>query len=160
MKKKQFIIVISALSLGVYLLSFFLDSFTDNVDWHYPGWYCATFGAIGSIFAFLELALYQETIHSWQLIWLANPLYIFALISFYRGKKPVKSVVAAFLLSLLFNECHGSLMLGIGPDIERFVVEKMSGYYLWHVSILVLCIGLICLYMLDYLHLFSEEKIG
>jgi hypothetical protein len=157
MKRKHFIIVISALSLGIYVLSFFFDSFMDNVEWHYPGWYCATFGAIGSILAFLELALYQETIHSWQLIWLANPLYIYALTSFYRGKKPIKSVLAAFLFSLLFIECHGSLMLGIGPDFERFVAEKMHGYYLWHLSMLILCIGLLFLYMLDYLHYFSEE---
>ena len=65
------------------------------------------------------------------MIWLANPLYVVTLVSFVRRRPNVISIVATIILSILFYDCHGVMMPGIGPDFIRYVGDKLLGYYLW-----------------------------
>lgn len=84
------------------------------------------------------------------LIWLANPLYIFAIIMCgFNRRYAVVSVIAALLLSLYFLtiETFATSESGTGP---YYTIESLgNGYWFWISSISVLAIGSVLSYFND-----------
>jgi len=84
------------------------------------------------------------------LIWLANPLYIFAIVMCgFNRRYTIVSAIAALLLSLYFLtiETFATSELGTGP---YYTIESLgNGYWLWLSSIAVLAIGSVLSYFND-----------
>jgi uncharacterized membrane protein len=79
-------------------------------------------------------------------VWLANPVYLAALILFFRSKKLNRIfAVAALLLALSFTTFKEIL---VSEDGRIAKIQTLNmGYWLWVVSIAILATGAFCYLM-------------
>ena len=81
-----------------------------------------------------------------QIIWMANPLSLFALVHFIKNndKKAVISSFSACCLAISFS--FWNEILGAESGAMATIISLELGYYLWVSSILVLTIGIFIYY--------------
>lgn len=135
-KNKLLIIILSLLLFGASLtqnaISFDYNNeikVASSIDYFF----------MGSI-AFLGGGLLE------QIIWMANPLSLFALVHFIKNndKKVVLSSLSACCLAISFS--FWNEILGAESGAMASIISLELGYYLWLSSILVLTIGIFIYY--------------
>jgi hypothetical protein len=74
------------------------------------------------------------------IIWLANPLSLFAMIDLWKGKKSaINKCYIALVLAISF--AFWNSILGSESGSMATIISLQLGYYLWVLSIVVLTIG-------------------
>lgn len=125
------------LSIGLLIASFFYPAFyIDRKD--FDAWS----SSIG-LFFFGGYSILADGIKEW-FIWLANPLYVTAMILFMRNKRKYLSLGFSFIAVLLawsFSQLSEILTSESGATSKITSLE--TGYYLWLISIATLFIGII-----------------
>lgn len=135
-KKIKFIII--GLSLLLLLLSLFQNAVIVNyaekiridasIDYFFAGG-----------IAFIGGGLFEE------IIWLANPLSLFAIVYFWKNNdKAVSLSLLASALAISFS--FWNEILGAESGAKAKIISLELGYYLWLSSILVLTIGILINY--------------
>ena len=80
-----------------------------------------------------------------QIIWLANPLSLFAIIYLFKDNR--KTIILSLIASVLaVSFSFWSEILGAESGSMAKIVSLESGYYLWLSSIFTLTIGILIYY--------------
>nr|WP_294788192.1 hypothetical protein [uncultured Flavobacterium sp.] len=133
---KFYIIILSLLLFGASLTQ---NAITFNYNNEIKTASSFDYLFMGSI-AFLGGGLFEE------IIWLANPLSLFALIHLIKNNDK-KAVVSSFLASCLaISFSFWNEILGAESGTMAKIISLDLGYFLWLSSILVLTIGIFVYY--------------
>lgn len=127
------------LSILVYLSSFMIKTYYDSkTGFSYEGiWVFLNGMLFGRIWGYINL-FRLDLKETWPLIWEANPLYILAIIYYYRGKK--KAIIfsmAAVIIALLFLFTDR-----INSESDFQVGRIYLGFYIWLSSFVILFFSL------------------
>lgn len=133
-----------AISLIMYIASFFFYAYYDEgIKNGIYGGVCFMNGLV-FLLPVIIMDLYNLSMdYLWIIIWLANPLYWYAALYYYRHQynRGGNYILAAIGLGLSFLLVKD---VGYGNvTTNSYVIgEKLFGYYLWLASFLVLFIAL------------------
>lgn len=135
MSSKNIKIITIVLSLGIFILSLFQNAVITNFNNEVKtaaSWEYLLMGAI----SFVGGGLLEE------IIWLANPLCLLAIIFLINNKNTAIGLsLAALFLAASFASWNEILASESGSTAK--IVSLELGYYLWVLSILILVIGIL-----------------
>ena len=134
-----------AVSLTMYVAScFFYAYYDEGIGSGIYGAVCFKNGLVFLLPVVIMDVFNLSTKYLWIMIWLANPLYWYAILCYYRrhhnrGGNFVLAAIALGLLFLFVEDVH----YGNVTSNSYIIGEKMPGYYLWLSSFFVLFIALL-----------------
>jgi hypothetical protein len=123
-------------AIALYVASLFLPTFCRTAgacnDW--PGFSVLLIG-------WFEVLLARDVGPFVALAWLANPLFVAAVVTLSLGKYRPAMLwsLSALLLGVLFH--FGTKVVANEGGVANAIIGYGSGYWLWVTSFAVLCIG-------------------
>ncbi|MBQ8711869.1 MAG: hypothetical protein IJ551_03465 [Prevotella sp.] len=130
------------ISIFCYIASCTQSAFQDEVTEGYiTGIWCLAIGGPSASFCAIADLFSFDFSFFWTLAWMANPLYWISIYKYLRRRRTgIWFALCAVVIASLFYGVHAEWDAAWFVSMHR-VGEKMSGYYLWVLSFVLVFVA-------------------